>query len=135
MARDRRLALVRPLLAVNGVACLAAGIVLIARPAAIPALAGIAIGPGQTFLCYLLAACEFGLASLAWMAWPARSPESLRMVLIAFLVVHLVSAIAGIVAGRDNAVIMANAAARVVLVGLLIIALVALPREAQRPTP
>jgi len=44
----------------------AAGIVLVAAPAAIPGTVGIRLETGAELLCYLLAGAEFGFAALSW---------------------------------------------------------------------
>jgi hypothetical protein len=56
----------RLLFGVHAILTLAAGIVLVAAPGAIPGAVGVQIERGAYRLCYLLAASEFGIAALSW---------------------------------------------------------------------
>ena len=99
-----------------------AGIVLIARPAAIPATIGIELVPAAYLLSYLLAAAEFGFASLSWMA--ARSPDgpAVRLAMVACLVLHGASALLETIvwSSRGSPVLLVNIIARLFIAGVFL---------------
>ena len=109
------------LFAVNVAAATAAAIVLAFFPRLIPNLAGVAIGPSQYLLAYLLAAAELAIALLAALAIRLRIAHvelTAAAVLIAF---HAASALAGLAALAQGAglVVGLNVAARVAMVAAL----------------
>ena len=113
--------MLRIFLAIHGILILTAGVVLVIAPDAIPAAVGIEIQPDAYLLCYLLAAMEFGMASLSWGAMTIADPNGLRIILGAFIVWHAVSASLEIYASAVglSGAIWANVTLRVLIVALL----------------
>jgi len=62
--------MLRLLLVIHAVITLAAGVVLVLAPGAIPGTIGIELSPGSFLICYLLAGAEFAIAFLS--AYGAR---------------------------------------------------------------
>jgi len=110
----------RLLLTVHAVATLAAAIVLVVAPAAIPTTVGIVIAPSAFLLCYLLAAAELGIGVVSWGARNLTDATALRLVLASFIVFHGASAILELWAFVNglSARIWANLAFRLVAVTL-----------------
>lgn len=79
------------LFTVHAIITFAAGAVLVAWPGAIPRMVGIQIEPNAYLLCYLLAAMEFGVAALSWGARTITDAKALRVIVIAFIVLHAAS--------------------------------------------
>ncbi len=108
----------RVVLAVNAGASLAAGVVLFARPAAIPHLVGIELLSAQYFVAYLLAAAEFSIAVLAF--WPMVLPslQVTRQALVVLTVLHAGSGLAGLLAISQGATgpILWNVVLRAVMI-------------------
>jgi hypothetical protein len=97
----------RLLFSVHAIVTFAAGVVLVVAPAAIPGTLSIRIEPGAYLLCYLLAAAEFAVAVLSWGARAINDARALRVVVIAFIVLHAASGILEIEAfagGLSNAI-------------------------------
>ncbi len=110
----------RAVLGVHAVLTLAAGVVLVVAPAAIPATVGITVEPPAYLLCYLLAAMELGAGALSWSARTITDARALRAILLAFVVMHAATGVLEIHAflqGLDAA-IWANVALRVVVVAV-----------------
>jgi hypothetical protein len=108
----------RILFVVHGLATLAAGIVLIASPAAIPATVGVVVPPNGNLVAYLLGAMEIGAAVLSLGAPTLKDPASLRLVSISFIAMHLVTCAVELLAyarAEVHPAILANVALRVVV--------------------
>lgn len=108
---------VRILFIAHGIITAVAGVVLIAAPALIPSAVSIALPPAANLLPYLLGAAELGVAVLSLGASRLRDPAAIRLIAIAFAVLHGVSAIVELVAltqGAD-AFLWGNVALRVVV--------------------
>ena len=101
----------------HGVITAAAGIVLIAAPALIPSAVSIALPPAANLLPYLLGAVELGVAVLSLGASRLRDPAAIRLIAIAFAVLHGVSAIVELLALAQGAdpLLSGNVALRVVV--------------------
>jgi len=77
----------------HAIVTLAAGIILIASPAFIPATININIEAPQYLLCYFVAAAELSVAYLSFCSRKIKDKYSLRIISISFIVFHLVTAI------------------------------------------
>jgi hypothetical protein len=108
---------VRILFIAHGIVTAIAGAVLIAAPALIPSAVSIALPPAANLLPYLLGAAELGVAVLSLGASRLRDPAAIRLIAIAFAVLHGVSAIVELLAlaqGAD-AFLWGNVVLRVVV--------------------
>jgi hypothetical protein len=114
----------RRLLLLHGLVTLAAALVLIVRPALIPAIAGFALeGNSATLLAQLLGAAELGIAVLSFGAARLDEPRALTLVAVSLAVFHAASALLELRAGSAaglNGVIVANITVRVLIVALFI---------------
>jgi len=110
----------RFLFTVHAIATVAAAIVLVVAPAAIPTTVGIVIAPPAFVLCYLLAAAELSIGIVSWGARNLTDAKALRLVVASFVVFHCVSAILEVWAFVNglSARILANVVLRVVAVTL-----------------
>jgi hypothetical protein len=114
----------RRLLLLHGLLTLAAAVVLIVRPALIPAIAGFPLeGSGARLLADLLGAAELGIAVLSLGAARLADRRALRLVAASLAVFHAASALLELHAGWPvglNAAIVANITVRVLIVALLV---------------
>ncbi|WGD49095.1 hypothetical protein QA641_26030 [Bradyrhizobium sp. CB1650] len=108
----------RILLVVNAVATLAAGVVLLLFPAAIPATVGIVLPSEANFVAWLLGSAELGLAALCALALRLTDREALRLVAWTMLVSHLSAALADALARLAPVAIGANLAIRLLMAAL-----------------
>lgn len=110
----------RILIALNGIAMAAAGIVLFLDPQLIAGPAGIEAAGVPTLAWTLLGAAELGLAAMCLLSLSSGA-EVLGIVALALIVFHAASAVAGVqsVMASFNMVVVLNVAVRVVMVGLL----------------
>lgn len=83
----------RQLFTLHAIATLAAAIVLVLAPTAIPRTVGIIIMPSAFLLCYLLAAAELCIGVVSWGARELTDAKALRVVVTSFIVFHGASAI------------------------------------------
>jgi hypothetical protein len=83
----------RLLFTLNAIATIAAAIVLVLAPTAIPRTVGIIITPSAFLLCYLLAAAELCIGVVSWGARELTDAKALRVVVTSFIVFHGASAI------------------------------------------
>lgn len=99
---------------------LAAALVLVVQPAAIPATVGAQLQPGQYILAYLLAGAEFGVAYLSFVVARLKDKAAVRAIVWSFVVFHLSTALLEIYAYLQglSAFIWANVALRVVISAL-----------------
>jgi hypothetical protein len=110
----------RLVLTVHAIATVAAAIVLVFAPTAIPRTVGIIIPPSAFLLCYLLAAAELCIGVVSWGARHLTDAKAIRLVVASFIVFHGASALLELWAlmGGLSARIWANVAVRVVVVTL-----------------
>lgn len=130
--RDRRGRLLRVLFAAHGIVTLAAAVVLVAAPAAIPATVGIELSTDGSLLSYFLAAAEIAIAVLSLGAVRISDPAALRLIVVTFIVFHLSTAVLEVVylvLDGPAAALVANIAVRVVVAALFIVALRAVVRD------
>ncbi len=97
----------------------AAGIVLIAAPAKIPAAVDITIGPPAYLICYLLGAIELGMAYLSFYTVRLNDGDGQRLIVKSFIVVYLLTAVVEILALQQgvSGKVWGNVALRVVVTG------------------
>jgi hypothetical protein len=110
----------RLLFTVHAILTVAAGIVLVFAPAAIPRAVGIVITPAAFLLCYLLAAAELCIGLLSWGARTLTDTHAIRLIATSFIVFHGASAVLEIrafMAGVSGG-IWANVVVRFVAVAL-----------------
>jgi len=113
----------RKLLIIHGLITLAAAIVLAVSPGLIPGMAGARLAPDADLLAYLLAGAEFGIAFLSFGGSRLTDPRGLRLIAGACIVFHATSALLeGYATWRQmgNHLLVANIAARVVIVALFV---------------
>ena len=108
------------LLVVHGVVTLAAGMVLFAAPGAIPGAVGVFVDPAAYLVCYLLGAAEIAIAVLSFGAARLQDASAVRLVSLAFIVLHVATAAAEAYAFTQgvSATIWANVATRAVVAAL-----------------
>jgi hypothetical protein len=110
----------RILLLINAVATLAAGVVLFAFPAAIPATMGIELAADQRFVAWLLGAAEIGISALCVGALRTPEPAALRLAAMTLIVFHAGSAAADVLAllAAPTLPVWVNLALRLLMVAL-----------------
>ncbi len=108
------------LLIIHAVVTFAAGIVLVAFPELIPSSVNISIRPDQYLLCYFVAAAEFGVAALSFLATKLTDKKSLQFISISFIVFHIGTALLELLAFSQgmSAKIIANIALRILISAL-----------------
>jgi hypothetical protein len=128
----------RALFLVHGVVTLAAAMVLVVVPAAIPATVGIAIDAEGFLLSYFLAAAELAIALLSFgAAWLTDVP-ALRLIVVVFIVFHLATAgleIAYLGFTAASPVLLANIAIRIAAAALFFFAWRTRQRPVRRSAP
>ena len=82
----------KTLLLIHGLITLAAGLVLIIVPPAIPRIVNIAISPNAYLICYLLAAAELSIAFLSFFSWQLKSSQALVLISSTFIIFHITTA-------------------------------------------
>jgi hypothetical protein len=110
----------RILLVLHGVVTLAAGIVLVVAPEAIPSVIGINIASGSFVVCYLLAGAEFSIAFLSFNGARCREVESIRLVVYTIIVFHAATAALEMyaVAQGTDIKLWSNVALRAIVIAL-----------------
>ncbi|GLQ45840.1 hypothetical protein GCM10007862_08910 [Dyella lipolytica] len=110
----------RTLLIAHGLVTLAAAVVLVIAPSLIPSIIGIHLEQNAHVIAYLLAGAEFGIAVLSFGGSRLTDPQALRLVAWSCMAFHGSSGVleAYAYARGASAVILGNAAARVVIVAL-----------------
>lgn len=101
------------LLLLHGLVTLAAGLVLIFLPPAIPRMVNIAISHNEYLLCYLLGAAELGIAFLSLFSRQLKDKASLRLISASFIIFHIAS-------GGLEAIAFANGASQAILFNILL---------------
>src|SRR5262249_22051084 len=112
----------RVVLAIHGFITLAAGVVLVAAPKAIPSFVNVDLAPGGFVLCYFIAGAEFGIAFLSFYAAQCRSTESIRLAVLTVIVFHASTAVLEIYAliqGIDPR-LWSNVALRLVVIAVFL---------------
>jgi hypothetical protein len=110
----------RLLFTLHAIATIAAAIVLVLAPTAIPRTVGIIIMPSAFLLCYLLAGAELCIGVISWGAREVTDAKALRVVVTGFIVFHGASAMFelwAVTAGLSGR-IWANVVFRIVAVAL-----------------
>lgn len=99
---------------------LAAGLVLIVAPAAIPGFVGIEVAPGANLLSYLLGAAEVSLAVLSYFSRQLNDRQALQLVCLTFISFHSLTAVVEVYAFTQgvSSRIWANVALRVIVTAL-----------------
>jgi len=108
---------IRMLFIAHGVITAAAGIALIAAPALIPSAVSITLPASAHLLPYLLGAAELGVAVLSLGASRLTDATAIRLIAIAFAVLHAASAaveVLALVQGADP-FLWGNVALRVIV--------------------
>jgi hypothetical protein len=114
----RPIVVLRLVFTVHATLTVAAGIVLVIAPAAIPNAVGIIVTPPAFLLCYLLAAAELCIGLISWGARKLTDTHAIRLIATSFIVFHGASALLEIrafMAGVSSA-IWANVVVRFVAV-------------------
>jgi hypothetical protein len=107
----------RGLFITHGVVTLAAAVVLVVVPAAIPSTVGISMDAEEYLLCYFLAAAELCIAVLSLAAARLRDASAVRLIALSFATFHGATAILEVVfvlAEGASAVLLANIMVRVI---------------------
>jgi hypothetical protein len=107
----------RAVFIVHGVVTLAAAVVLVVRPAAIPATVGITIGSTEYLLSYFLAAAELGIGVLSIGAARLRDADAVRFIAVCFAAFHGATAILEVrymLMEGASTVLIANVVVRVI---------------------
>jgi hypothetical protein len=125
---------VKLLFIAHGVITAAAGVALIAAPALIPSAVSISLPPSANLLPYLLGAAELGVAVLSVGAIRLGDPAAIRLIALAFAVLHAVSALVEVLALAQGAdpFLWGNVALRLVVATAFAV-VAARPRSGARP--
>lgn len=105
------------LLTVHAIITLAAGIVLIIAPAAIPHTVHIQIHPDQYLLSYFLGAAEISIAYLSFCSTKINDKYALRLIARSFIIFHCATAaleVYGLFSGSDPKIIV-NIVLRIII--------------------
>ncbi len=94
---------VRIVFVVHGIVTAAAAVALLIAPQAIPAAVGIALPPEANLIAYLLGAVELAVAVLSVATAWITDAVSVRVIALVFVIMHVVTAIAEIVAVAQGA--------------------------------
>ncbi len=109
---------------VHGAVTVAAGIVLVALPSAIPATIGILLEPQDYLLCYLLAAAELAIGMLSLGAARLDDPRAVELIAAAFAAFHGATAVLEVVylvAERGDTVLLANIVVRLLAAAVFLV--------------
>ncbi|NQX34074.1 hypothetical protein [Herbiconiux sp. VKM Ac-2851] len=102
----------------HGVVTLAAAVVLMGFPAAIPATVGVSVEPEEYLLSYFLGAAELGVGLLSLAAIRLHDAAAVRLIALCFAAFHGATAILEVVyvgTQGPSAVLVANIGLRVVV--------------------
>ena len=119
MAEAKNKAL-RLLLVIHGFITLAAGVVLVAAPRAIPSFVDVDLAPGGFVVCYFLAGAEFSIAFLSFYGARCRETESIRLTVLTIIVFHASTAVLEVYALKQgiDVRLWSNVALRVIVIAL-----------------
>jgi hypothetical protein len=108
------------LLFVNVVVPAAGGVVLFLFPSFVPGTVGIATGPDQYLLSYLLGGTEFAFAWLCFAGLRSDDRRIRRLIAQVAIIFHATAGVATFVAwlGGTEPAVLINTAARIVMVAL-----------------
>lgn len=111
---------VRIVFVIHGIITAAAAVALFIAPQAIPAAVGIALPAEANLIAYLLGAAELAIAVLSIATAWITDAVSVRVIALVFVILHVVTAIAEIVAIAQGAsgLVWLNVAFRVVVAGI-----------------
>jgi hypothetical protein len=115
--------LLRIVFVVHGLITLAGAVVLTVFPTAIPTTVGITLERQDYLLAYLLGAAELAVAVLSFGAARLADRQALGLIVAAFVVLHLASAILNIVymgLTQTDTVLIVNTVARFVVVAVFL---------------
>lgn len=125
-AAPRRVSgLLRIVLIAHGIITLAAAIVLVVAPAAIPATVGIELDADGFLLSFFLAAAELSIAMLSLGATRLTDPAAVGLIVAVFVVFHLSTAVLEIVFllfTPVTGVLLANIVVRIVAAAIFVLA-------------
>lgn len=109
---------VRRLLLIHGFILLAAGVVLVVAPEAVPRAVDMPLSREQYLLCYFLAAGELAMAYLSFAGSRLRDNGTLRLIAQTMIMFHGATALLELLAfaqGNVGAKIFANVALRLII--------------------
>lgn len=108
------------LLFIHAIITIAAGILLVVAPAAIPQTVNIQLTSNQYLLCYFLGAAEFAIAYLSFFSRNIKDYHALRIIIITFIIFHGATGILELYALQQGLTskIIANIILRIIIVGL-----------------
>jgi hypothetical protein len=127
--------LVRALFVAHGVVTLAAAVLLVIVPAAIPATIGVDLSTSQYVLSYFLAAAELAIAVLSLAASRLTDRSSLVLIACVFVIFHTSTAVLEVVYMTFTAlspILLLNVIVRVLASVLFAVAAVSLARRPAR---
>lgn len=108
------------LLLIHGLITLAASIVLIVAPTAIPKTVNIDISSNEYLLCYFLGAAELSIAFLSFFGRKIEDKKALRLICSTFIVFHLATGALeayALIQGMSSKIVF-NILLRVIITGL-----------------
>lgn len=108
----------RKLLLIHAIVTLAAAVVLVVAPAAIPATVNVPLLPEQYLLCYFLAAAELAIAFLSFAGRNLQDKQATRLIVQSFILFHAATGLLesyALLQGISSKII-ANIGLRVVIV-------------------
>lgn len=110
----------RTLLFAHAFVTLAAGVVLVVAPGAIPATIGVTVTSGAFVLCYFLAGAEFSIAFLSYLGARANSAETIRAIVQGIIVLHASTAALEIyaIARGISPALWANVVVRIIVIAI-----------------
>jgi hypothetical protein len=124
-AKGRPPILLRTVLLIHGAITLSGAVLMIVFPRVIPAAVGIDLLPDDYLLVYLVAAAELAAAVLSFGAVRLTDRSALRLVVATLVVLHGASGLLDVLYGSQigwSTVLVVNACARAVAVGVLLFA-------------
>jgi hypothetical protein len=114
----------RVVLGLHGLITLAAAVVLVVFPRAIPSMVGITVTRPDYLLVYLLAATEFAVAVLSFGAIRITDRAALGLIVMTLVVLHAVSGVLDIVymaLTRLDGTLIVNTVSRLAVVTVLLV--------------
>jgi hypothetical protein len=120
-----RIRLLPLLFILHAVITAAGAAVLIVVPTAIPAFVDIPLAPSQYLLTYLLGAAELTVAVVSFGAARLRDVASVRLIVAAFVTLHLTSAAVEVLyalVASAHWIVIANVGVRLVFAGAFLVA-------------
>jgi hypothetical protein len=120
MTAERKDGALRVLLVIHGLITLAAGVVLVAAPGAIPRFIDVDLPPRAFVLCYFLAGAEAGIAFLSFYAARSHQADCVLLAVLTIIIFHAATAALEIYALTQGASarLLSNMALRIMVVAL-----------------